>query len=569
MKNKVNRALVAKKKLFLSALMAAAVLSASANVFYCDPASNSEEAQGSSWDDAVSVYMMREALPSLVGAGDTIFIKGGNINLQSGNEAWVITGGITIIGGFDPSATGYSTSLPVYPSATPTVFNGDANKDGVPSVGDSPMLIRVDLSGANNDVVTLQGLDLINTYNTETGGTDDIASYLDQASALRTICGTVIVKNCHIYGHITPICRGSQSVTVVGSKFHMIDCEVHDGIASSRGGLLRARSYFINGDKENYQLPEVVLERCCFYNGSALGLNPDDPTMTLEARIAAKEETLSSGTYGGGLQISSGPLYMINTSVLNNINYSNGAGISGNVAGFYIISSTIGNNEGIRDDHDLGSSPKNCCYGSSLRMESDGVIKIANSFVTDAKDNTKKQYAPIYQDGNTKMLSECLLSGGYNVLGTVCYYPEANVDVENVWKETDLFSVYNGGSVDLAQTFPQYFGTFDNFKDNGGCSKTLLPLAMQDGAVVADLQELANTWFPAWAKVDASVDQRGFKRDEVKTCVGAAAVEATPGTALNHVNAARKSNIKYNVLGQPVNDSYKGIVILDGKTYLQ
>lgn len=556
------------KKFFLSALMAAAVLSASANVFYCDPASNNEEAEGSCWEDAVSIYNMRVHLADLVGGGDTIFIKGGNINFQSSNDAWVLTGSITIIGGFDPAATGVATSLPAYPSATPTIFNGDVNKDGVPSVGDSPMLIRVDLSGANNDVVTLQGLDLINTYNTETGGSEDIDSYLDQAAALRTICGTVIVKNCHIYDHITPNCKGSQAITVVGSKFHAIDCEVHDGIAYSRGGLLRARSYFINRDKENYQLPEVVLERCSFYNGSALGLNADDPSMTLEARIAAKDASLATGTYGGGLQISSGPLYMINTSVLNNINYSNGAGISGNVAGFYIISSTIGNNEGIRDDHSFDT--KNCCYGSSLRMEAKGTIKIANSFVTDPKDNSKKQYAPIYQDGNEeKMMSECFTSGGYNVLGTVCYYPDAAADPKNTWKVTDLYSVYNAGTLDSVQTFQKYFGTFDNFKDNGGCSKTLLPLAMQDGAAVADLQELANTWFPEWAKVDASVDQRGYNRDAAKTCVGAAAFEGTPGSALNRVNAVRKSNIKYNVLGQPVNDSYKGIVILNGKTYLQ
>lgn len=556
------------KKLFLSALMAAAVLSASANVFYCDPASNKDDAQGTSWDDAVSVYMMREALPSLVGAGDTIFIKGGNINLESGNEAWVITGGITIIGGFDPSAKGVSSSLPVYPSATPTVFNGDANKDGVPSVGDSPMLIRVDMSGAQDAVVTLQGLDLINTYNTETGGSDDYDSFKDQASALRTFLGTVIVKNCHIYGHITPNCKGSQTITVVGSKFHMIDCEVHDGIAYSRGGLLRALSYFFDEAKENIQKPEIVLERCCFYNGNALGLNPDDPTMTLEARMEAKDASLGSGTYGGALHISAGPLYMINTSVLNNMTYANGGGISGNVDGFYFISSTIGHNEGIRDEHDVAASPKNCAYGSSLRMESDGTIKMANTFITDHKDNSKKQFAPIYQDGNTKMMNECITSAGYNVLGTFAFYPDAFANPKETWAATDLYSVFNGGA-DSVQTFQAYFGTIENLKDNGGFSKTLLPLAMQDGAAVADLQELANTWFPEWAKVDASVDQRGYNRDAAKTCVGAAAFEATSGSALTRVNATRTSNIKYNVLGQPVNDSYKGIVILNGQKYLQ
>ncbi len=556
------------KKIFSFAALFLATLNVSAATYYCDPTSTKTRG-GDSWESALSPEVIRGALSKMTD-GDTILIKGGTVTLASTGAFWTITKSMTFIGGFDPDATGKVTELPTYPSATPTVFSGDINKDGKASRGDAVAIFRVDYSGDDTKVCTIQGIDVAYTYNDAQGADADIDSYLEECAAIRLICGTTFIKNCHIYEHVTPCNKGSQCITNVGAKLHMMDCEVHDGVALSRGGLLRTRNYFVGGNKDNYQLPSTVLERCCFYNGSALGLNADDPSMSLEARIAAKDPSLATGTYGGGLQISSGALYMINSSVLSNKNYSNVGGISGNVSGFYIISSTIGNNEGIRDDHDQASSPKNCCYGSSLRMEADGIIKIANSYVTDAKDNSKKQYAPFYQDGNNKMMSECFISGGYNVLGTVCFYPDANADTVNVWQSTDLRSIYNGGSADYAQTFSKHFGTIDNFKDNGGCSKTLYPLTYQAGDNVAHLQELADAWFPTWTKVDASLDQRGFVRVADATCVGAADANANQPTALEDVtiNPQFNSNAMYNVLGQPVAPNYKGIMIIKGQKYL-
>ena len=540
------------KKIFSFAALFLATLSVSATTYYCDPISESKKG-GTSWDNALSPEIIRGAL-SKMNDGDTILIKGGTVTSASTGAVWTITKSMTFIGGFDPAATGKVTAMPTYPSATPTVFSGDINNDGKASKGDAVAIFRVDYSGDDTKVCTIQGIDVAYTYNDAQGADADIDSYLEECAAIRLLCGTTFIKNCHIYEHVTPCNKGSQCITNVGAKLHMMDCEVHDGKSLSRGGLLRARNYFIGGDKDKYQGPSTVIERCCFYKGSALGEKEND----------------ENGTYGGALHISSGALYMINSSVLSNINYANGAGISGNIAGFYIISSTIGNNEGMRADHDLGSSPKNCCYGSSMRMESDGIIKIANSYVTDAKDNTKKQYAPIYQDGNTKMLSECFISGGYNVLGTVCFYPDANVDVEKTWQPTDIVSVYNGGSADYAQPFSKHFGTIDNFKDNGGCSKTLYPLTYQAGDNVAHLQELADAWFPTWTKVDASLDQRGFVRVADATCVGAADANANKPTALEDVtiNPQFNSNAMYNVLGQPVAPNYKGIMIIKGQKYL-
>ena len=46
---------------------------------------------------------------------------------------------------------------------------------------------------------------------------------------------------------------------------------------------------------------------------------------------------------------------------------------------------------------------------------------------------------------------------------------------------------------------------------------------------------------------------------------------ATDATALNAVSAAKsaKSNVYYNIAGQRVNSSFKGMVISDGKKYMK
>jgi len=460
---------------------------------------------------------------------------------------------VTMVGGFDPAATGTVTEWPTYPSATPTVFDGDANNSGKADQGDVKALMRVEFGKNDDKKITIQGIDFINTYNDETESPEDIKTAMNECAALRLICGTAFVKNCHFYNHITPCNRGSQCVTSIGAKLHMTDCEVHDCVSMTRGSLLRLRNYFIDEDTNKTQKPECVLERCSFYNGNNMGGKTMD----------------NNGFYGGGIQVSYGYIFAINCTFANNTGYSDGGGMNGNESGVSLISCTFVNNQCMRaQDADVAETGRNT-YGSNLHFSKDGPLNIANTFILDDLDNSTKQYATTYTGENTKAMTEICLSGGYNVLGTVFYYQGGKeVSEQNaVWKPSDLWTVVKSNT---AQKYATYFGTNKEMQDNGGFSKTILPLKMQDGAKVADLQTLANKLCPTWTKVDATVDQRGLKRDESITCVGAAAYEAAPPSAINEIKSASfnlQSSI-YNILGQPVNSTYKGIVIQNGKKLL-
>jgi len=543
-----------KKILSFTMMLALVCGSASARTWYADPASTNKSAAGTSWEQAVTISNLRKAF-SAFGAGDTIFVKGGTIQLEAITDRWDITRGITIIGGFDPNATGTVTALPHYPSATPTIISGDINKDGKPSSGDAPALIRVNFENDLNAVFVLQGFDLVNTYYDNIEEAEkDLETYMAESSALRIICGTAYVKNCHIYNHITPNNRGSQCVTVVGAKAHLMDCELHDCICLSRGALVRSRSYFIGKVESNPILPSLVLERCCLYNANNMG--GDGQTVN------------TAGEYGGAVHVSTGDVFGINCTFVNNTTYSKGGAVraaaSGSVpSNIAFISCTFGNNYSARSDHE-GAEKANS-YGSSFGLDSDCSFKLANTFVVDDKDNGKKRYVPFYTDKNTKSIDQLGKSGGYNVFGTIFF-------VVNGAKIEDLSSFYQPTDI-YATTgvhFFDYFGTMSRFTDNGGCSKTILPQQMQNGDNVAHLQELADNWFPTWTKVDASLDQRGAKRDSLVTCVGAAAFEAEAPMGLEELRAAFESNnpAVYNLLGMPVGESYKGVVIQKGKKYL-
>ena len=526
-----------KNKVFLSALMAVAALSVNATVWYCNPALDAEGkdgGQGENWEDAFSFSMLREGINDVLEDGDTVLIKGGTIAIPSSAKQLEITkSGITLIGGFDPNATGVATSMPIYPSATPTIFDGQKK---------STSLIRVDYSASPEGTLTLQGFDLINTYNPTEEASDDINNYLYNNGALRIFCGVITVKNCHIYENKTDVNEGSQSVVNLGAKLHMIDCEVHDAWSMGRDALPRARTYYKNGqDKpETNVIPQTVLERCSFYNGNS----------------SAGIQYNTLGVYGGGIHVSAGPIYLINTTIANCHNYSTGAAMSGNKSGFFIISSSIVGNEGDRADDPNADKKYN--YGS-LRMEADGVVKLANSFVVDVHDNGNKGHVVYYQDSNTKDASENITSGGYNVLGTFLCYKGGAEDGSFAWQSTDLTSTYQGGA-EQVKTFGKYFGSLDNLGNHGGFGQSIFPLAMQNGASVA-------AWFPDWVKdkIDVTVDQRGFKRDAQVTCVGAAAYEAqasdinTPKSAMQAQKTVKMmdngriliqaNGVTYNILG--------------------
>jgi len=539
------------KKIFFVLALVTLSVSVSANVVYCDPASEIEGGFAEDWDNAVSPSVMPLTLSGMY-PGDTLVIKGGVISIKSLTDLWEITKGITVIGGFDPALEGNDLTMPTYPSATPTIFDGDVNGNGRPDAGDAEALIRVNLKDNVDQVCTLQGIDMRNTYHYVQGeSTSDLDTYMAKTAALRLICGTVFVKNCEIYNNFTGN-RGSQSVTVVGAKAHFIDCDIHNGVSESRGGLIRTRDYFPNpkDEKDNPIHPSTVIERCALHHGSAL----------------AGRKINAAGTYGGAIHASTGEIFAINSTFVLDSCYSKGGALRGNKAGITLISCTFGQNFGVRADT---ADSKQYSYGSSIGLDGDVPVRFMNTIVLDDKDMGDKRTAPIYTDGNTVTADQFFISNDHNILGTIYIYVNggriSSDELTALMKANDQFNVNKNND------FTAIFGdVYTNLKNNGGFAKSILPLKMQNGATVEELVDYAYEECPDWTEVDATVDQRGWKRNENVTCVGAAAYEAEEPSALPEVQNAQCTmhNAMYNVLGQSVDENYRGIVIYKGQKYL-
>jgi len=532
------------KKIFSIFVLAALTTGAMADYWFVDPTATSLTAQGYNWTEAASPEGMRGMLTQMY-PGDTMFIKGGTISIKVLADMWEIKEGVTIIGGLDPTLTGTNFVIPTYPSATPTIFDGDANANGKPDEGDAEALIRVNLSENREATVILQGLVLRNTYHFVEGeSTKDLDNYMNKVSALRLICGTTFVKNCEIYNNFTKN-RGSQTVTVVGAKAHFMDCDLHHGVSESRGGLVRARDYFTNpkDEEDNPIHPSVVIERCALHEASALG----------------GQIINANGPYGGAVHASTGDLFAINSTFVLDSCYSKGGSLRGNASGITLISCTFGQNFGTRVDAG-GTETKPFSYGSSIGLDGDVPLRFMNTIVVDDKDKGNKATASVYTDGNTTTADQFFFSNGYNIMGGCIIYVGQRISTDEfnaLWLATDQVNVYNNND------FTRIFGdVYTNLKNNGGSSKTILPLSMLNGAPVSELQDYADEYCPDWTSVDASKDQRGFTRDKDVTCVGAAAFESTTPSALEDISAT------YNILGQPVGENYKGIVIYKGQKYL-
>jgi len=513
-------------------MMATMAVQVSATIRYCDPASTKTTGLAGSWENAISPAALRSNIGNMK-ENDTICIKGGTILITQLSEMFTISKSFTFIGGFDPAATGKMTAMPTYPSATPTVFSGDVNQNGIPDKGDAQALIRIDYSGDTTKVFRLIGCDLVNTYyDGEVDSPNDVLTSTAKSAALRVMCGTAFVSNCHFYNHVTPNGRGSQCVTSVGAKLHMSDCELRDAVCLTRGSLLRSRQYFINDDATQPINPDCVLERCAIYNGNNM----------------AGEEMNSAGFYGGGVQISYGPFFAINTTIANSKGYSDGGGINTNVSGATFISCTVANNMAVRA-MDEGSDTPNT-YGSNFHIDKDGLVRIANSIFLGPNDNGSKQYAVMYSSDNLNSINTNCISGGYNITGTYFYYKNGvEENNQTLWLATDKATTPKGTTI---QHMADYLGADPQMTDNGGFSKTMSPLAMQDGDNVAHLQELADQWCPSWTKVNAAVDQRGYIRNKNLTCVGALGLEAEKPSGLENVNANVNANRKMIINGQIV-----------------
>lgn len=415
-----------KKFTLVAALLAApAALFAQSNHYISVTGDGSND--GSSWDNAMPFSTLCENIDTYAN-GDVFYFKEGTYVFSAPLK---VTGkGYTFIGGFASELTGTSNETPTYPTATPTVFSGDVNGDGVASNGDADCLLSFKTDTKNGDEtkkVVLKGLELTCAYSQTSPGNNATARgalHLDN-------CGWVEVDNCRFYGNVAEEPAEGNAKQVGGMAFTshrslsvFNDCEFTDNKATSRGGAIKLTS-------DNKEKGKTTFNRC------------------LIARNTIKNDLGSAicMQHGAYLQI-------VNSTVTGN------AGPDGEAAIFatgtddshlryvYIVNSTVAGN---------GAAPQ-------IEMTSDANLFVANSIIV--------------SDGDAAALSVSTtkesVSGGMNIVGS------------------DAAGTLTWGDTDDAQAGNNYAKIFGEnvLGDNG----VIEPLAETGKYTAAALAEAIADW---------------------------------------------------------------------------
>lgn len=415
-----------KKFTLVAALLAApAALFAQSNHYISVTGAGSND--GSSWDNAMPFSTLCENIDTYEN-GDVFYFKEGTYVVTTPLK--VTKKGYTFIGGFASELTGTSNETPTYPTATPTVFSGDVNSDGVASEGDAECLLsfKTDTkNGDNTKKVVLKGLELTCAYSqTSPGDNADARGALHLEN-----CGYVEVDNCRFYGNVGEDPTGEDPKQVGGMAFTshrslsvFNDCEFTDNKAVSRGGAIKLTS-------DNKEKGKTTFNRC------------------LIARNTIKNDLGSAicMQHGAYLQI-------VNSTVTGN------AGPDGEAAIFatgtddshlryvYIVNSTVAGN---------GAAPQ-------IEMTSDANLFVANSIIV--------------SDGDAAALSVSTtkesVSGGMNIVGS------------------DAAGTLTWGDTDDAQAGNNYAAVFGEnvLGDNG----VIEPLAETGKYTAAALAEAIADW---------------------------------------------------------------------------
>lgn len=415
-----------KKFTLVAALLAApAALFAQSNHYISVTGAGSND--GSSWDNAMPFSTLCENIDTYEN-GDVFYFKEGTYVVTTPLK--VTMKGYTFIGGFASELTGTSNETPTYPTATPTVFSGDVNGDGVASNGDADCLLSFKTDTKNGDdtkKVVLKGLELTCAYSQTSPGNNATARgalHLDN-------CGWVEVDNCRFYGNVAEEPAEGNAKQVGGMAFTshrslsvFNDCEFTDNKATSRGGAIKLTS-------DNKEKGKTTFNRC------------------LIARNTIKNDLGSAicMQHGAYLQI-------VNSTVTGNAGPDGEAAIyatgtdGSHLRYVYIVNSTVAGN---------GAAPQ-------IEMTSDANLFVANSIIV--------------SDGDAAALSVSTtkesVSGGMNIVGS------------------DAAGTLTWGDTDDAQAGNNYAAVFGEnvLGDNG----VIEPLAETGKYTAAALAEAIADW---------------------------------------------------------------------------
>ena len=570
----------------LKGLLLTAAMTASAGAFAADyyvvPGNEPTGKDGSSWDNAITIWDIyaNEAVAkkkeenSKYKNGDVFFFAGGTYypTLQAGGVPQRMYRGYIFVGGCDPSK-GAVTTWPAYPSATPTVFSGDLNGDGIASPGDAQCLVymrlgsngintaddRYTVTDASLKPLTFHGFEFKCTYNENEWPGTESADNLAGWGALSVAQGWLELYNCDV--HDTYAAKAS-GMNVYGSLYNVRDCRFYNNHANQTGAALRVN---VNTDK---RYSRGTVERCAFYNN------------VLDDR------------YGAAIALTAGEMYIINSTVAGNTAYAEGAGVVSNgdknaTRKLHIINSTIAGNTCTADPADLFKSDAETgevsnpgsLVGTDIRIAADANFNIFNSIVVGKQDNGTVAYAPFVMkdaakgEANPTFTPRCEFEG-FNLMGSCLPLIEAD--------KWSYIKTGNYNSLNAANTYAAVFGDQDISSSE---EKVLVPsadyitsLAAQEfyPPYVADINTYAEALAqePLFTKSgyqapDLTVDQTGTKRntnEDADYSIGAFDIFThTTGISSVHSGKPAQPQARYNLQGQRVDKTYRGIVVVNGK----
>lgn len=479
--------------------------------YYVVPGLRATGNDGSSWEKAITMYDIfsndaataKDDNASKYKTGDVFFLAGGTYyNATSpGADAGRIYRGYIFVGGCDQTK-GAVTEWPAYPSATPTIFSGDLDENGVPSAGDLRNLIHV-RQAKNDDAENLAsickiiGVDFTCSYSPEGSTNASGAVYCTQ--------GAIELQYCNIYNNLS---KGEGTgdgigagIHIYGGLYHIKDCNIYNNKAHKTGAGFRCTSR--SAKKAN-----GVIERCYFGNNE------------VESR------------YGGAIAQSSGEnMWIINSTIADNKAFYEGAGVCANGSSFdddvravHIINCTIAGNtcsadpsELYAEDTETGTvTNPGSWLGSQLRIACDPAVDICNSIIVGHDDGGTVAKAAIVLTGTEKTPSSAYMSSyGGSILGTFGSVMESPTIAIN-WNN-DHMDVNNPNS------YSKIFGTA-TAGENGGFTKTLKPVdgileqlgtyaiyGFELGEYIKSLQA-EGKYLPF--EIDVTVDQTGTKRSQ-------------------------------------------------------
>lgn len=494
MKTKFNSFFLAISFLFLWNVQAY-----SAHYFVKSTVSTSGD--GLSWDTSLSSSDFETKLSSgIFGNGDIIFLSGGVY--KPSINGFSVTSGLTLIGGYDPAVTGTVTTIPTYPSPTPTIFSGDLNSDNLANSGDVQNIVIIQ----SLNPVTIQGIQFSYAYY---DGTMD-----ETAGAVIAKNTTVNFKNCIFDSNKAPAAPGAGGLTAISCYTHIMDCVFTNNAAEQKGGAIRLINYISDGTAA-----WTVIERCQISGNRISTINTG---------------VTGSGKLGGGIQLTSGILWVINSTITNNEARMNGAGISVDEGSIVrVISSTFANNR--CSNFETGGSRS---YGTSLSFAKNTYLNIVNSISVENTDNGDSYNPTFYTRDLTNFASVFYQSFGNNITGTFWFNNNDNQWSSDLWETTDNTSRLGEGY--HINKYSTVFGS-NMLEDNGGFSKTIKTSDAIPGANVNDLSTLVNTTWRCPVNANLSVDQRGYAR-QTTTTVGA--IDQGAVTQIDNTNKIQHAIIR-------------------------